>query len=150
MAQGFANASNMENLRKEIQHVCSGTSDRFVPEPSRKSFQAYIVVAMRRFKNVVRWKEFWRDQIQSTENELPEEEEDTGFKATGLSTSLNPTFGLKTKNHGSDNIEGFLTAVEKTLLKEAFRRRHFERPNKKTREIHEVLQKLKNPDPSVF
>ena len=35
------------------------------------------------------------------------------FKATGLNTSLKPTFGLKTAKHGSDNLEGFLTAVEK-------------------------------------
>ena len=33
--------------------------------------------------------------------------------------------------------------VVKTLLKETFRRRGFERSNKKTREIYEVLQKLK-------
>ena len=40
--------------------------------------------------------------------------------ATGLSTGLKPIFGLKTAKHGSGNIEGFLTAVGKTLLKEAF------------------------------
>ena len=56
MAQGPAHASNMENLRNEVQRVCSGTSDRFVPETSRKSVQADILIAMRRFKNVVRWK----------------------------------------------------------------------------------------------
>ena len=108
MVQGPAQASFMENLREEVQHVCSGTSDRFVPEPSRKSFQADILIAMRRFKNVVRWKEFWRDQKQSTETEIQdvneEEEEDSRFKATGLDTGLKPTFGIKTAKHGSDNL----------------------------------------------
>ena len=33
--------------------------------------------------------------------------------ATGLNTGLKPKFGIKTTKHGSDNIEGFLTAVEK-------------------------------------
>ena len=33
--------------------------------------------------------------------------------ATYLSTGLNPIFGLKTVKHGSKNLEGFLTAVEK-------------------------------------
>ena len=42
-----------------------------------------------------------------------------------------------------DNLEGFLTAVEKTLLKEAFKRRRFERQNTKTKEIYEILQRLK-------
>ena len=39
--------------------------------------------------------------------------------ATGLNTGLNPTFGIKTEKHGSDNLKGFLTAVGKPLLKEA-------------------------------
>ena len=72
MAQGLAHASNMENIRKEVQRVCSGTSDQFVLEPSQKAVQADILIAIRRFKNVVRWKEFWRDQRQSTEPELNE------------------------------------------------------------------------------
>ena len=70
--------------------------------------------------------------------------------ATGLNTGLKPTFGIKTVKHGSDNLEDFLTATERTLLKEAFRRRRFERPNKKIREMYEVLQKMKNLDQSVF
>ena len=61
MAKGLAHASNMENLRQEVQHVCSGTSDRIVPEPSQKAVQADILIAIRRFKDVVRWKDFWRD-----------------------------------------------------------------------------------------
>ena len=61
---------------------------------------------------MVRWKEFWRDQKQSTElNELNEETEESRFMATGLNTGLKPTFGIKTAKHGSENIEGFLTAV---------------------------------------
>ena len=82
MAQSPAHASNMENLREEVQRVCSGTTERFVPEPSQKSVQTDILIAMRRFKNVVRWKEFWRDQKQSTKTELQElneEEEDSRF-----------------------------------------------------------------------
>ena len=38
MAQGLAHASNTENLREEVQHVHIGTSDRFVPEPSKNLF----------------------------------------------------------------------------------------------------------------
>ena len=60
------------------------------------------------------------------------------------------TFGLNTAKYGSENIEGFLTAVERTLLKEAFQRRHVERPINKTRKIHDFLQKLKNMDLSMF
>ena len=92
---------------------------------------------------MVRWKAFWRNQKQSTKTELNEEDEDSRFMATSLSTGLKPIFGLKTVKHDIDHLKGFLTAVGKTLLREAFRCRHFERPNKKTREIYKVLQKLK-------
>ena len=95
---------------------------------------------------MVRWKEFWRNQEQLTETKLQnvnEEEDDFRFKATDLDTGLKPTFGIKNVKHGSDNLEGFLTVVEKTLLKEAFKRRRFERKNTKTKEIYDILQRLK-------
>ena len=63
---------------------------------------------------------------------------------TGLNTGLKPTFGVKTAKHGYDNLGGFLTAVGETLLKEAFERQRFERPNRTTSEIYDVLQELKN------
>ena len=114
MAQGLAHASNKENLRQEVERVCSGTSDHFVPETSRKAVQDNILIAIRRFKNVVRWKGFWRDQKQSIGPEANEEiEEEYRFMATGLNTGLKPTFGVKTEKHGSDNLKCFLTAVGK-------------------------------------
>ena len=83
----------------------------------------------------MRWKEFWRDQKQSTKPKEIEIEEESRFMATGLNTSLKPTFGVKTPKHGYDSLKGFLTGVEKTLLKEAFKRRRFYRQNRKTIEI---------------
>ena len=150
MDQGLVHASNIKNLRQEVQRVCSGTSDRLVPEPSQKSVQSDILLAIRRFKNVARWKEFWRDQKQSTKPEENEIEEKSRFMATGLNIGLKPTFGLNNVKHGSEDLEGLLTSVVKTLLKEAFKRQHYGCPNKKTSEIYEVLQILKNRDLSVF
>ena len=72
MAHGLAHASNMENLRKEVYRVLIVTLYWFVLEPSQKAVQSDILIAIRRFKNVARWKEFWRDQRQSTEPELNE------------------------------------------------------------------------------
>ena len=62
MAQGLTHASDMANFCEGLQRVCSVTPDRFVPEPSQKYFQAKIIIAIRRFKNVVRSKEFWRNK----------------------------------------------------------------------------------------
>ena len=91
MAQGLAHASNKENLREKVQHVCSGNSDRFAPEPSQKSVQAGILIGIIRFKNLVRWGKNWSDQNKSTKtelNELNEETEESRFVATGLNTGL--------------------------------------------------------------
>ena len=60
--------------------------------------------------------------------------------ATGLNTGLKPTFGVNTAKQGTDKIEGFLTAVGKNLLKEAFKHRRFECQNRKTVEICDILQ----------
>ena len=68
---------------------------------------------------------------------------------TGLNIGLKYTFGGKTANHGSDNLEGFLTSVGENLLKEAFKCQRLECPNRKTSEIDDVLQELKNPDASA-
>ena len=68
---------------------------------------------------------------------------DTRLKFNGLNTSLNPTFILNTTMHGSDNLKGFLSELEITLLKEDFWCRRFDLPNNKTRYIQEFFQNLK-------
>ena len=86
----------------------------------------------------------WRDKTKSTKTELNEEiEENSRFMDTGINTGLKSTLGIKTAKHGSDNLEGFLTVVGKPLLKEAFKRRNFEKTNKKTSEIYDNVQRLK-------
>ena len=59
--------------------------------------------------------------------------------ATGLNTDLKATFGVNIEKQVSDNLEGFLTAVGKTILKEVFKRQCFELPDRKTSEIYDVL-----------
>ena len=63
--------------------------------------------------------------------------------ATSLSIGLKPISGFRSAKHRSKNIEGFLTASRKTLLKEAFWHEHFEWLNMNTRDIYKGLQKLK-------
>ena len=84
-----------------------------------------------------------KKSTKTERQDVNEEEENYRCMATGLNTGLKPTFGIKTTKHGSDNLEAFLTAMEKTLLKEAFKRQCFERQNTKTKEIYDILQRLK-------
>ena len=88
--------------------------------------------------------------MNQTELNYINKEENSRFISTGLNTGLNPNFGINSLKHGSDNPKFLLTAMKKTLLKEAFKRQCSERPNRKTSEIYEVLQRLKNPDVSVI
>ena len=150
MAQGPAHASNMENLREEVQRVCSGTSDRFVPEPSRSLFKGTYSLQWEGLKIWLGGKNFGATKTinRNGTTRCKWRRRNSRFKATGLNTGLKPTFGIKNAKHGSDNLEGFLTAAEKTLPKEAFKRWRFERQNTKTKEIYVILQRL-NPDLSV-
>ena len=54
---------------------------------------------------------------ESIKTELNEEDEDSRFMATGLSTGLKPRIGFKTTKHGSNNIKGFLTEIGKPSLR---------------------------------
>ena len=79
---------------------------------------------------MVTWKKYWREEKKSTKTEVNEViEKNSRFLTTGLNTGLKPTFGIKGVKHGSDHLNFFLTAAGKTLLKEAFKRRCFERLN---------------------
>ena len=45
---------------------------------------------------MVKWKEFWRDQKESTETEVNEViEEKSRFMTTGLNTGLKPKYRVK-------------------------------------------------------
>ena len=145
MDQGIAHASNMENIHKEVQDICSGISDRFIPEPSQKYSQNDLIGAPRRFNNVVWWEELWQYQKKSTENESSEEI-DARLNYKGLNTGLKTTFGFNTAMHGSDNLKSFLSVVDSTPIKEYTQLRRFEIPNSETRYIQSILHNLKKSD----
>ena len=46
---------------EEALTLCSGTSPRYVPAPFRKQLQSDLILALRRFKNSARWREFFRE-----------------------------------------------------------------------------------------
>ena len=145
MAQGLAHASNMENLCKEVQRVCSGTSNWFVPEPSQKSAQSYILIAMRRFKNLIR-----RGNFGATKNYQPKLVKWVKWKNQGI-WIYGYQFKYRFKAYGwTQDWEAWIWKSQrlphsglKTFLKEAFWRQRFRHLHKKTIGIYEDLQKLK-------
>ena len=48
-----------EDLLTEVQRICNGTSDKFVPTPTVESITENVLVGLKKFVNRVRWKDFW-------------------------------------------------------------------------------------------
>ena len=46
-------------LRKEVIHVTSETSDKYVQAPDRSQILSDLLIGLNRFRNVVRWKCFF-------------------------------------------------------------------------------------------
>ena len=87
-----------------------------VPEQSRKAVQADILIAIRR------------------------------FMATGLNTGLKPTFGVNKVKHGSDNLEDFLTALEKPSSRRLLNADVLTARTGKKLKSTTSFKNLKNPD----
>lgn len=98
-----------------VLHLVNGTSNKYVPAPSRRLIQADLLIGIRQFKNSVRWKEFWLkyEEGSETDSEGVMEEEEI-YDEEGLNTKLRPK--SKSAMKGSDQLESFLTQVERELL----------------------------------
>jgi hypothetical protein len=46
-------------LHEMIKRLVCGTSDKFVPQPSKDDILGDLLLGIRRFANDIRWKEFW-------------------------------------------------------------------------------------------
>ena len=60
--------------------------------------------------------------------------------ATGMNTSLKPTFGIKTEKYVSENLEGFLTAVEKPSSRKLYNANNL---NARTRKSEKYTKSLR-------
>ena len=108
--------------------LVGGTSEKFVPQPSKDDVLIDAMTALRGFKDSVRWREFHRlekkerkkelnkmmgrdggvtDEEISLESVVSESTDDEGYK-----TGLRPMKTRMTAPTGSDNLEAFLKQVE--------------------------------------
>ena len=98
-----------------VLHLVNGTSNKYVPAPSHRLFQTDLLIGIRQFKHSVRWKEFWLkyEEGSETDSEGVMEEEEI-YDEEGLNTKLIPK--SKSAMKGSEQLENFLTQVERELL----------------------------------
>ena len=119
------------HIETVAQKVTSETSDEFVPPPNHNKAPSDLFVGLKRFKNQVRWKEFFlkkkennncdgddndnnndnKDENKDIEDFTDAKNNDKGLGSNPRATKFNPA------PCGSTEVKAFLTDVEKTLLK---------------------------------
>ena len=50
---------NTYNIERAVQKVTSGISEKFVSEPSIANAMGDLIIGLKRYKNAIRWKEFF-------------------------------------------------------------------------------------------
>ena len=57
-----------------VQRLCLETSDKFIFQPSKSQVTEDILISLKKFKNSMRWKEFWRLKALKKDETTNEEE----------------------------------------------------------------------------
>jgi hypothetical protein len=132
------------SLEEKVLNLVGETSDKFIPAPTRDQVITDALEGLRRFKETVRWKDYFRTQkLQRLQQEreklgLPpldsqeplgdDDDTTTDDDTGGLQTHLKPVRLGSSAPRASDLVELFLKRVEDETLNQAFKysRRHFE------------------------
>ena len=126
-------------VEREVLQVMAGTSDRYVPAPKKDAVLSDLFIALKRFSNAVRWKEFFllNRTKKPDENSDDDSEDDND---PGFSTNLRPqrrTYAPR----GTPAVESFLKDVERTLLSDV--ESHFAQPKRYVAKNAEISQMTK-------
>ena len=155
----------MDNLRKEVLTLCDGTSDKYVPEPTKEQITENIILALRRYKNSCRWKEFWRDLkkknrkhtdlalakisenldasgLDSDSNFIDAKNKFKNVTNIGLGTDLKPTDYAPPTPKRTARLEAFLSHLEKDILN-FIEKTKMPEPTQKDQKISKLQKKLR-------
>ena len=122
-------------LQKSVLRVTNETSDKFVPAPSRNQILSDLLIGLKRFRNVVRWKHFFAEKKRKEEElknsplsqpafnnkfsfETEENENARQTNPEGLKSGLKPANQTQNAPIGSPETESFLKELEETLIKQ--------------------------------
>ena len=64
------------NVSKEVQSTTRGISEKNIPLPNRDSLLSDLLIGLKRFRNVVRWKEFFLKNLAEKENNKHSKQEE--------------------------------------------------------------------------
>ena len=126
----------VKDMDKTVQMVTSGISEKFVPMPNRKNLLGNLLVGLKRFRNVVRWKEFillklkendnkdknstiTNSEMNDLETNCISNQERKEFP-NSLRTNLKPSNTFNQAPVGSNMLENFLKEVKNTLIDQVY------------------------------
>ena len=121
-------------LQKSVLRVTNETSDKFVPAPSRNQILSDLLIGLKRFRNVVRWKHFFAEKKRKEEElknsplsqpafnnkfsfETEENENARKANSEGLKSGLKPENQTQNDPIRSLETESFLKELGDTLIK---------------------------------
>ena len=146
---------NIPNLsiQDEVHRVVTGTSQKFVPQPSFDTVAIDAFQSLKRFATTVRIKEAYRNEQQqhrgedaSTNSSISIDSSMSNKSTDGLQTGLKPIRNAGVER-GSNELEMFLQEVNQKVLDMVWAYRNNTTTNPISDDIHSLKELLKNnPD----
>jgi GIY-YIG catalytic domain len=152
----------LSSLEDEVRCLVGETSEKFVPAPTQDQVLTDTIEALRRFKEAVRWKAFFRAQrierLQKRRQELglpplenPGSFDDTDLEDNSSSPSQGLGSGLKPPRstgsvapRGDDTIELFLRRVEDEILDMAFAYKQHRVETSRSKQVRQLCNTLQH------
>jgi hypothetical protein len=145
------------NLHEQVSVLVREISEKYVPEPSKDDILSDAIIGIRRFSNSCRWKEFWRlkklEEIKEQSNSSPKSIDGEGFfdsevgteaKRVGLNSGLRAKEKIKRAPKGSEDLEAFLSAVQREIINRVFEKRNEYSPNRKSENLTNACKNLQD------
>ena len=153
------------SLEDEVHELVTGTSQKFVPQPTLDNVISDAIQGLKRFRITVRLKEEIRNRkIQqhnnSTDNLHIDNSDSTSKASLNSDISERTPEGLKTNLHppgrggskttcGSEPVELFLKDLEKEVLHMVWQYRNHKTVHPMSTQIRQIQTRLRNTDDSV-
>ena len=117
-------------IERAVLEITSVTSEKFVAAPNKTTVLGDLLIGLKRFRNVVRWKAFFQEKADEQSNSKSRTEENstianennstiTSISREGLNTNLKAKNKSSNAPIASKQVEAFLKDIETTLIKQA-------------------------------
>ena len=117
-------------IERAVLEITSVTSEKFVAAPNKTTVLGDLLIGLKRFRNVVRWKAFFQEKADEQSNSKGRNEKNSkianednstteSISKEGLNTNLKAKNKSSNAHIASKQVEAFLKDIETTLIKQA-------------------------------